>query len=367
MDSPGRHSTDPTVSIIVPARNEEASLGRCLHSLVAQREVTFEIILVDDESSDRTREIAESFSDVRVIGAARLRDGWTGKNNAVFTGASEARGAWLLFTDADTVHSSGSLARALAEAQRHDASLLSYSPEQEVHGFWEKAVMPVIFAELAAAYRPSEVSDSSLPAAAANGQYLLISREAYDAVGGHVSVAASLLEDVDLALAVKASGREIYFRYGGGAVRTRMYRNFAQLREGWTKNLALLFPSSLKLAAIRSAEFAFIAGSTISTGILGIRGALLPATAALGMALLLYSRLLVRVRRAHFSWNANVLSVLGLPLFIYLLLRSRFLHQRGSVSWKGRTYHSLSNSSTNHVGAGVPTCPAEQSSANVYS
>ena len=79
------------------------------------------------------------------------------------------------------------------------AALLSYSPEQEVHGFWEKAVMPVIFAELAATYRPALVSDPRSPAAAANGQYILIAREAYDAVGGHAAVSGSLLEDVALA------------------------------------------------------------------------------------------------------------------------------------------------------------------------
>ena len=127
--------------------------------------------------------------------------------------------------------------------RQHGAALLSYSPEQEVHGFWEKAVMPVIFAELAATYQPSLVSDPRSPAAAANGQYILIAREAYDAIGGHAAVSGSLLEDVALAKAVKASGRRIFFRFGGDAVRTRMYRSFAQLREGWTKNLALLFPS----------------------------------------------------------------------------------------------------------------------------
>ena len=141
------------------------------------------------------------------------------------------------------------------------AALLSYSPEQEVHGFWEKAVMPVIFAELASTYRPSEVSDPASPAAAANGQYMLISREAYDAVGGHAAVATSLLEDVALARAVKASGRKIFFRYGGDAVRTRMYRSFAQLREGWTKNLVLLFPSPVRLAVLRLTEFVLIVGS----------------------------------------------------------------------------------------------------------
>ena len=115
-------------------------------------------------------------------------------------------------------------------------------------GYGRKSVMPVIFAELASTYCPSEVSDPASPAAAANGQYILISREAYDAVGGHTAVATSLLEDVALARAVKRSGRKIFFRYGGDAVRTRMYRSFAQLREGWTKNLALLFRSPMRLA-----------------------------------------------------------------------------------------------------------------------
>ena len=102
-----------------------------------------------------------------------------------------ARGEWLLFTDADTVHKPGSLTRAVAEARKHGAALLSYSPEQEVRGFWEKAVMPVIFAELAATYRPSQVSDSQSTAAAANGQYILVSREAYDSIGGHAVVMAA--------------------------------------------------------------------------------------------------------------------------------------------------------------------------------
>ena len=167
-------------------------------------------------------------------------------------GAKQARGQWLLFTDADTVHLPGSLARAIAEAERNKASLLSYSPQQEVGTFWEKAVMPVVFAELAASFRPAEVSNPKSPAAAANGQYMLITREAYDAVGGFASVAKTLLEDVAMARAVKASGRKIFFRYAPDAVRTRMYRNFAQLRDGWTKNLALLFPATVRLAVCGS-------------------------------------------------------------------------------------------------------------------
>jgi len=334
-------SSQPVVSVIVPARNEEACLGACLESVVAQTGVTLEIIVVDDGSTDRSRQIAQSFAGVHVIDAAPLPPGWSGKNIAMWTGASQARGEWLLFTDADTVHRSGSLARALAEAQQHDAALLSYSPEQEVHGFWEKAVMPVIFAELAATYRPSQVSDPSSPAAAANGQYLLISREAYHAVGGHAAVATSLLEDVALARAVKGSGRKIFFRYGGDAIRTRMYRSFAQLREGWTKNLALLFPSPMRLAILRLMEFVLIVSSAAVVITAGVERRLQPAAAAAILALVLYAFLLGRIRRAHFPWDANILALIGLPLFSYILLRSSVSYKkRGRVAWKGRTYAS---------------------------
>jgi glycosyltransferase involved in cell wall biosynthesis len=142
----------PEVSIIIPARNEEASLASCVESLLVQSDVVFEIIVVNDHSTDRSREIASSFRNVKVVDAPPLPPGWTGKNNAIIAGAAEARGEWLLFTDADTVHLPGSLVRALDEAKTGEAALLSYSPEQVVSGFWEKAVMPVIFAELAAHY-----------------------------------------------------------------------------------------------------------------------------------------------------------------------------------------------------------------------
>jgi glycosyltransferase involved in cell wall biosynthesis len=158
------HSLSADVFIIVPARNEEASLGDCLESLTAQTGVAFEIIVVDDGSTDRTREIAQSFAKVRVISPDPLPDGWTGKNNAVIAGAKEARAQWLLFTDADTVHPPGSLARALGEVKREGADLLSYSPEQVAVTLAEQAVMPVVFAELAAKYPPPKVRNrNSIP------------------------------------------------------------------------------------------------------------------------------------------------------------------------------------------------------------
>jgi len=327
----------PTVSVIVPARNEEVRLGACLESLVGQTGVGFDVIVVDDGSTDRTREIAESFADVRVIEADPLPQGWIGKNNALVSGVRFAKGEWFLFTDADTEHRPGSLAKALAEAKARGAAMLSYSPEQEVHGFWEKAVMPVIFAELAGRYRPAEVSDPGSRAAAANGQYILISREAYQAVGGHAAIAGDVLEDVALARAVKKSGRRIFFRYGADAVRTRMYRSFRELREGWTKNLALLFPSPGRLAVLRGLEFGLITASLALTIKMSFeRQPGLFLTAAVFLAL--YGLFLNRIRKAHFAPSANGLAIIGLPVFSYLLVRSREFYRSGRVSWKGREY-----------------------------
>src|SRR6266851_268958 len=329
----------PTVSVIVPARNEEACLDPCLRSLVAQAGVTFEIIVVDDHSTDRTRNIARSFADppVRVVEAGPLPAGWTGKNNAVTAGSQAARGEWLLFTDADTIHRPGSLARTLAEAKRQGAAMLSYSPEQVVESFWEKAVMPVIFAELAATFRSSQVSDPNSSAAAANGQYILITREAYDAVGGHAAIAANLLEDVALARAVKRSGRKIFFRYGGDAVRTRMYRSFAQLREGWTKNLALLFPRPRALALLRMAEFLLIVGNLVAAIWAKLSGRPNLALQTVLLTIILSGWFAMRIRKAHFSLGSSFTAILGLPMFSYLLVRSVRLRNAGVIC-EGRTY-----------------------------
>jgi len=330
----------PEVSVIIPARNEEASLATCLESVISQTELPFEFIVVDDHSTDRTREITESFapkdSRLRVIEAGPLPDGWTGKNNAVTTGARAARGQWLLFTDADTIHLPGSLARALAEAEEHHVDILSYSPEQIAVTFWEMAVLPVVFAELARQYPPSKVSDPNSPIAAANGQYILIRRTAYDAIGGHTAVASEILEDVALAHAFKASGHKIRFRYAADAVRTRMYRNFAQLREGWTKNLALLFPNPGELAAKTCLWWAFPFANFLALFVLP---AVFRHVWWFVPGMLVLSRNGSRLRQANFDVAMEFLGVFfGMPMFAYLLLRSKRMHGKGSVPWKGRTY-----------------------------
>lgn len=312
-------AASPEVSIIVPARNEEVCLGDCLQSLVGQDGISYEIIVVDDQSTDRTRAIAESFANVRVISPGLLPAGWTGKNNALTAGVKEARGEWLLFTDADTVHGAGSLARAVAEAKEQRADLLSYSPQQIVKTFWERAVMPVVFAELAAEYPPEKVRDQSSGVVAANGQYILARRQAYEAAGGHAGVGKEILEDVALARAFRAAGLRVYFRYGGDAVRARMYRTWGELREGWTKNLALLFPRTAWRAAWIAAWWA-LAWIT------------LPLIVAMAF---LYRR----VRSAKFARGTSLAATaFGPPVFSYLLLRSRSAQKHGKVQWKGRAY-----------------------------
>lgn len=347
-NTPSCKSTE--ISVIVPARNEEACLGPCLQSLVEQRGVGLEIIAVDDGSTDRTGEIARSFPQVKVIEAGPLPDAISGKSHALYVGAQEACGEWLLFTDADTVHAPGSLARALAEAKQYRVEMLSYSPAQELHGFLQRAAMPVIFAELASEYRPRQVCDPGSPAAAANGQYLLISRRAYGAVGGHAALGNTLLEDVELARTLKRHGYKIRFRFGGDAVRTRMYRSFPQLVEGWTKNLVLLFRNTMGLAVLRLLEFAAILLGVAASTVTLIRGEMLAALiCSIGVALICFN-FLRRIRKAHAGALSTALALFGLPIFSYLLLRSMLYYKwRRKITWKGRQYSTETPKLTNEA------------------
>jgi cellulose synthase/poly-beta-1,6-N-acetylglucosamine synthase-like glycosyltransferase len=340
------------LSVIVPARNEAASLGACLESLLTQSEPGFalghqwELIVIDDESMDATRQIAEAAAagreGVLVAEAPPLdlteRGGFTGKTNACWFAAQKARGAWLLFTDADTVHQPGDLSRAIHEAQKYDAALLSYSPRQIVTGFWQRVVMPLVFAELATAYPPKQVSSSASGIAAANGQFLMVEREAYFSVGGHRAIGKEILEDVALARAIKRAHFGIRFRYAPDALATRMYRTLPDMIEGWTKNLALLFPSPLLMASMQMLQFLLF----FCLPALAFSMPLLVAWQR-GAILVIWLRAVWgfynRVSRSHFPAADVALSILGVPLFSWLLIRSS-LHRRihKSVGWKGRNY-----------------------------
>lgn len=340
------------LTVIVPARNEEASIGACLQSLVAQSEDVFqlgrdwELIVVDDDSTDRTAEIARSFAGVTVLQPGKLQSGWTGKANAVWTAARRARGKWLLFTDADTIHEPGDLRRGIHEATRHKVGMLSYSPRQLVSGFAQRTLMPLVFCELALAYPPAKVSDPSQRVAAANGQFLLVEREAYRRIGGHPGVRDKVLEDVELAFTAKRRRVGLRFRYAADAVSTHMYRSTGAMIEGWTKNLALLFNNTLPLALWRALDFVLLFALPVLayelwSGKFGVRS--LEWLSAGWVLLLLWARNLfrfyARVAKSNLGFVNCALAPLGLPMFVALLYRSWFQHRMlRRVQWKGRVY-----------------------------
>jgi Glycosyl transferase family 2 len=320
---------------------------------VSQAGISFAITVVDDGSSDETAAIARSFSGVRVVSAGEPPPGVSGKCNALIHGIAGATAKWLLFTDADTVHYPGSLAAAVAEAEARNVDLLSYSPEQETGSLAELALMPLVFADLVRVYPPQRINDPSDPTVAANGQYILARRQVYEGLGGHQRVADKILEDVELARIFKESHHRIWFRQGTGMVRTRMYRSFHAMCQGWTKNLALLFRHPLGLAALRGLQFLLILGLVVLALVETFETKYLPALGMAAVALVLYLSFLFRVLRAHFPSKANLLSFFGLPLFAALLLRS-WLHAkvRGAVTWKGRTYaHSAPEAA---AGSSIP-------------
>jgi glycosyltransferase involved in cell wall biosynthesis len=331
------------LSVIVPARNEADVIRPCLESLVSQAEAGFaigeewELLMVDDGSTDGTRAIAQSLPGVTVLDPAPLPPGWTGKANAVWTAARQAQGQWLLFTDADTIHEPGNLGRAIHEAEHAQASMLSYSPRQIVHGFWQRALMPLVFAELAAAYPPEKVSDPASRLAAANGQFLMVDRTAYFQVSGHSAVAGSLLEDVDLALLLKRRKYRIRFRYAPDALSTQMYRSLGAMIEGWTKNLARLFAFPLAIAAGKALDFLLIAGLPLL--VWHFFALTLARYALLAVWVKVAWRFYARVARSNFGALDCFLAVLALPLFCFLLFRSWWQHAvRSQVAWKGRDY-----------------------------
>jgi glycosyltransferase involved in cell wall biosynthesis len=340
------------LTVIVPARNEEQSIGECLRSLVAQSESVFELgcdwelIVVDDHSTDKTAEIARSFAGVTVVEAAKLEKGWTGKNNAIWTAARKARGRWILFTDADTIHEPGDLHRAIHEASRHKAGVLSYSPRQLVSGIWQRALMPLVFSELALAYPPAKVSDPNQRVAAANGQFLLVEREAYRKLGGHPSVKDRVLEDVEFAFIAKRRRVGLRFRYAPDALSTRMYRTTGAMIEGWTKNLALLFNNALATALWKVLDILLLIGLPwLAIHLWGARFSPkgLEWLGAGWVLMLLWLRTLLRfytrVAKSNFPFVDCAISPLGLPLFVVLLYRSWFEHRMlKQVEWKGRTY-----------------------------
>ena len=337
------------ISAIIPARNEEASIARAVESVAAQPEVG-EVIVVDDHSTDRTPiildELAKRLVKLKLVRAGDLPKGWTGKNHAVAVGAAIASGDWLLFTDADTHHLPGSAARALQDAARHRADLVSYSPEQETRTFGERALVPFVYWRLSQRYSFDRINDARLPDAAANGQYILIRRETYAAIGGHASVAREILEDVALARRAKERGGTIFFAPGQGIVQTRMYRSFGDMWEGWTKNLYPLFGATVPemlleidaatpwlgviFAAAAAAELVMFGARSWSMWLLGLLAGIFFVRP--------WAWYEAWLRRNRYPPQFIGYYLPGAALYSAALVASWWKNTHGAVRWKGREY-----------------------------
>jgi glycosyltransferase involved in cell wall biosynthesis len=329
-------SLPPSITAIVPARNEEDVVASCVESLTRQPEIA-EILVVNDQSTDKTAEIVRGLMTkiprLRLIETQEVPPGWVGKNHAVSVGAREAKCPWLLFVDADAELQPGAAARALQIAQETRAALVSFSPEQIMRSWYEKALIPFVFGSLARHFTYEAVNNPASPDAAANGQFLMIRRDAYEAIGGHASIAAEVLEDVALAKRVKHAGFRIWFGSGQGIVRVRMYRSFQAMWQGWKKNLYLLV-GGRPGAVFRELE-STIPWIPLTLILLGIK---FPIAVFLGVCFVLVRQLTygLELSRNHFPFKFIIYYVPAVALYAGVLWASYRGHARGRVEWKGR-------------------------------
>jgi chlorobactene glucosyltransferase len=239
------------VSVIIPARNESATIDNLLTSMLASRHRPLEVIVVDDRSTDDTRTRIEAWlpRDPRLylVAGRELPTGWLGKPWACAQGAASATGTVLVFTDADTTHHPDLIGHAVGALEAESADLLTLTSEQTCTTFWERLVMPQIWALLGWRYPPAAVSKATKPhQVVANGQFIAVTRAGYDEVGGHEAVKAEVVEDLALAQHYLLAGKRLRMMHGESLLSTRMYRSLAEMVEGWSKNLYLGARQSLR-------------------------------------------------------------------------------------------------------------------------
>ncbi len=329
--------SSPFISVLVPARNEEKNIGACLDSLLQQDYQNYEILVLDDESDDRTSEIvsryAEIDSRVHLIQGKKLPGGWTGKNWACHQLTRNARGEIFLFTDADNRHDAGAIKHSVAWMNKYRLGMLSAFPQQLTGTFTERLVVPIIdmlvYGSLILwlTYYSRFTSLS-----AANGQWLMISRKSYNTTGGHEAVRQEVVEDVHLIRLAKRMDIPVMTLAGTGMVYGRMYHNAGEVWNGFTKNL-------FGLVSNRSIPFfAIIAGLyftyVLPYGLLFIEDLALYSLAAVILNVMF--RFLLSIRYRHNVLISTVLhpfSIIAMSLIgINSFMKTRF----GMIEWKKR-------------------------------
>ena len=351
VDPPNRGAL---ISVIVPARNEERNIQACVEALLLQDYPNFELIVLEDRSSDSTPVILAILStrnpNLHVIAGTELPQGWAGKPHALYQAAEIANGEWLLFIDADTFLAPNALSASLASAIRTKADLYTIITEQIMGSFWEKTVLPLVMTALSVGFSPRKVNDPTKRDAIANGQFILIKRSVYDAIGGHKKLKNLIVEDKAISEQVKWNGYKLVVADGRGVARTRMYTSLAQMWEGWTKNiyLGLSDRPTLMILGVFGAFLASVAA--ILLPIWPILGIVWLANSGNWMALSVIAEAIIvwgiilyyRVRTAHqmgiSGWYA-LTTPLGAGVFAAMMFTSAWKVLSGQgVTWKGRNY-----------------------------
>lgn len=316
------------VSIIVPARDEAPVLGRLLHSLRMLTYNDLDILVVDDESTDGTGDLARRLG-VPVL-PVKLAAGWSGKANACWVGAQHTAGEWLLFCDADTEHAPESLSCALALAERERAGMVSLLAHQTCGTVWERLLLPyAYFLYFVGARGINRRTDRST----ANGQYILCRRESYQRFGGHAAVYDSLVEDVALARRAAAGGERVVLARGERIVSVRMYDSLEAIWQGFAKNsfrFVRLSPADGLLTAGASVLFASLFFRTL-------RARRWSSRLGLGMAPI------IALLPWYRDFGVQGRYVAGFPLaaIVFQLIALDSLRSTvvpGATHWKGREY-----------------------------
>ncbi len=342
----------PLISVIVPARNEGRNIRRCLQALLVQTYPNYEIIVVDDRSTDETplilSELAKGDPHLQVIHGSELPAGWAGKPHALVQGAAAAHGEWLCFMDADTFASPELLWSTYHLAIKYDADMFSILTDQELGSFWERAILPLVFLGLSFGFPAKRVNDPTKPDAISNGQFILIQRKVYDRIGGHTSVKDRVDEDKAIAILVKHAGFRLVLADGRKVASTRMYTSLPEMWEGWTKNIYLGLLDRLwllLLGAILGLIVSFVLPLWLLGGLFWLTstGGLMAAVVA-GEAIVLWGYLLWKRLQACRAFGIPGRYAFTFPLgaliFTAMMLTSAFNVLSGhGVIWKGRRYH----------------------------
>ena len=336
------------VSVIVPARNESTSIETVIRSVLSSTYERLELLVVDDRSTDDTAAIAERLARedarLRLVRGERLPDGWYGKPWACFQGYRAARGDLLLFTDADTRHEPELLARAVGALRGQRADLVTVAPRQRCDTFWERLVMPQIWLLLAVRYHPTRVNRARHERdVIANGQFILVRRESYEAAGTHEAVRHEVAEDLALAQAFHRAGRKIHFAFAERLMETRMYQSLPHMVEGWSKNVYLggrrSFPNEpVRRALVPLMLLAAFLFWLVPPAVLAVSG----GSGGLGMAALA-ATLASTVFWIMIAAGMRIppLYGLGYPLgaLVALYIAARSVWRGGRrVEWRGRVY-----------------------------